>query len=435
MFCPKCGKELPPGAGFCPNCGTPTGESAPQRTPTSSKSSSSIGRSMEDVVGKNSAYYLTEFQKIEEKQKSRFNWAALLLGPAMCFYRKCGGPFPKYFLIPLVLFLGGYLFTAIGTGIFHPTLMLVGTGLSVVSGIWLLVAYICFGLKFNREYYAVCKKKLGSSAGEQSLGVTLKSLILFVVVWVAAVAVCMGIAMVVVNSFWNSALSDVDSDAQFQYSDQDVTSDAGVGAGLPIGTDGSQINSGLESQHKTDPTYGKIPVSDDGYIYVNGNPFNPYEFNEAARDMLEQVHLDSSGVFVDSFGSEDMETNVLYNDWVSNQTVGYGYTDYVLLTAFCTITGIDSSEYEEAMATVGYASDPGDYYNDDNITFKPGDEINSYFSITGYGQFATVMQYIDCIPDMEEQFHYWVEMYADPNWSEYETCAAFASEFGITFDM
>ena len=79
MFCPKCGKELPPGAGFCPNCGTPTGESAPQRTPTSSKSSSSIGRSMEDVVGKNSAYYLTEFQKIEEKQKSRFNWAALLV--------------------------------------------------------------------------------------------------------------------------------------------------------------------------------------------------------------------------------------------------------------------------------------------------------------------------------------------------------------------
>lgn len=36
---------------------------------------------------------------------------------------------------------------------------------------------------------------------------------------------------------------------------------------------------------------------------------------------------------------------------------------------------------------------------------------------------------------MEEQFSYWVSTYADPDWSEYETCEAFANEFGIAFDM
>lgn len=330
MFCPKCGKELPSGAGFCPNCGTPTGESAPQRTPTSSKSG--IGRSMEDVVGKNSAYYLTEFQKIEEKQKSRFNWAALLLGPAMCFYRKCEGLFPKYFLIPLVLFLGGYLFTAIGTGIFHPTLMLVGTGLSVVSGIWLLVAYICFGLKFNREYYAVCKKKLGSSAGEQSLGVTLKSLIMFVVVWVAAVAVCMGIAMVVVNSFWNSALSDVGSDSSglsdgsVQYSDQYMIPDSSTSVNeTPV------IGSDNEVEEKPDtPASSELPTqAEGGFDSIVGawqdmNGYGAYLY-VGYSDSTKQ---EAKAYFVDTNGNWEFEADL--SSWepttatASGNAWGYG---------------------------------------------------------------------------------------------------------------
>ncbi|MBM6926882.1 zinc ribbon domain-containing protein [Pseudoflavonifractor phocaeensis] len=226
MFCAKCGKKLPPDAGFCPGCGTPTGEPVPQRTPAPGGGSdrSSVGT----AVGKNAAYYLTEFQKIEVGEKFRFNWAALLLGPAMCFYRKCGGLFRKYFLLPLILFLVGYLLSAIGTGIIEPVPMLAGTVLSIVSGLWLLIADIRFGLKFNREYCAVCKQKMSSSVGEKSLGVTLKSLILFLAAWVAAVAICMGIATVVVNSFWGAALSDIDFDSNDQDEDYSLTQDGSL---------------------------------------------------------------------------------------------------------------------------------------------------------------------------------------------------------------
>ena len=331
MFCPKCGKELPPGAGFCPNCGTATGESTPQRTPTSSKSS--IGRSMEDVIGKNSAYYLTEFQKIEEKQKSRFNWAALLLGPAMCFYRKCGGLFPKYFLIPLVLFMGGYLFTAIGTGIFHPTLMLVGSGLSVVSGIWLLVAYVCFGLKFNRKYYAVCKQKLSSSVGEQSLGVTLKSLILFVVVWVAAVAVCMGIATVVVNMFWDSALSDVDSDSSglsdgsAPYSGQYMIPDSSSN----ITNETPFIGSDNEMEEIPDtPASSELPTQTEGEFdsivgaWQDMNGYGAYLY----VGYIDSTKQEAKAYFVDTNGNWEFEADL--SSWepttatASGNAWGYG---------------------------------------------------------------------------------------------------------------
>lgn len=137
---------------------------------------------------------------------------------------------------------------------------------------------------------------------------------------------------------------------------------------------------------------------------------------------------------MDDLGAEDIKMVVLYSDWVSNQVADYVYSDYVLLTGFCAIAGIDSSEYEKAGAVGTDISALGDYYDDENITSKPGEEINSYFSITGYGEFATVMQYMPCVPAMEAQFYYWVGVYANRDWSEYETCATFASEFGIRLD-
>lgn len=253
MFCIKCGKELPPDGAFCPECGTPVGNSTSQRA--SAPSDSFYRHSAEAVIGANTAYYLTEFQRMQSGQKPRFNWAAFLLGPAMCFYRKCENLFQKYFLIPIVLGLVGSLCAGIGTGIFHPTLMLAGNVLSIVFGVWTLIAYIRFGLKFNSEYYAICEKKKDILVDEKLLGVTLKSPILFVVALIAATAVCMAITSAVVRDYWNVSMSAALPDSPSQSTNQGVVYNIGMEANSPV-------NLGQTSLYdtETDPTYGRIPV-------------------------------------------------------------------------------------------------------------------------------------------------------------------------------
>lgn len=211
MYCPTCGKKLVDGAAFCSNCGAPV-DSFAQKNAPNTDSASRINPSLKAVVGKNSSYYLTEFQKIDAGQRSRFNWSAFLLGPAMCFYRRCSELFRKYFLFPIILLLIGFPCSSIGTGIISLPLIMIGTILSFVSATWLLIAYIRFGIKFNHIYYIACQQKLSRSAGATTMGVSVRALILFFVAWFAAVAVCGGITAVVVHSYWSSALSDFDSD-------------------------------------------------------------------------------------------------------------------------------------------------------------------------------------------------------------------------------
>lgn len=211
MYCFKCGKEIPSGATFCPNCGTkvPAGSAnqsagtptapvaqtasgsepeapSPVDVPTPSAASASAqspagtaGDPLTVLVGKNAAYYLAEFQKAGAGQKTRFNWAAFLLGPFMCFYRRSFELFKKYFLPCYILYIVLALIGLVTVGSFNLTLMLLTSMLSLAASIFLLVNTIHFGKNFNRDYYRHCQQELTKPAQVRKAGTSVKNMLLF----------------------------------------------------------------------------------------------------------------------------------------------------------------------------------------------------------------------------------------------------------------
>lgn len=204
MFCPKCGQELVPQARFCTHCGAdiqsllkqpesppstsqeitpevhehqndppkpdapaqeiheaqiPKAEPEVQETfsaKTEEPPNTSDGDPLAIAVGKNQAYYLPEFQKIRSGEKSRFNWAAFLFGPAFCFYRRSSDLFKRFFLFSTVLVFVGYLVTAVGTVLFNLTAIVAGGIILAIAGIWQLINMIRLGKQFNQHYYKRC---------------------------------------------------------------------------------------------------------------------------------------------------------------------------------------------------------------------------------------------------------------------------------------
>ena len=206
MYCPKCGYKVPTGAAFCPNCGAkvqaveparPAAASQPDVVPPASEPAAKsetvppvspqpapdaaqpAGDPLAALVGKNASYYLAQFQKIDAGQKPRFNWAAFLFGPMMCFYRRSGELFKKYFLFIYVALVVSSLVFMVGMSSLNGPVAVVGAVLALAAGVWGLVNAIRFGRNFNRDYYAHCKQQLAKSASERKSGTSIKNVVLF----------------------------------------------------------------------------------------------------------------------------------------------------------------------------------------------------------------------------------------------------------------
>lgn len=259
MFCPKCGQELSLQARFCTNCGADIqsliqqpasapeplkpAPSAPVPEPPrpepakkeldSQKTYASEAKRPEKpfesydndrlgaIVGKNQAYYLPEFQKIQSGEKSRFNWAAFLFGPAFCFYRKSGDLFKKFFLVSTILLFAGYLVLAIGMVLFEFTLIAIGGIIEMIAAIWQLVNMIRLGKRFNQLYFERC-----SSTKEVSnkSGTSVKAACLFyVAVMSATLIVNLGSGIVARLYYSSPSDEDIDSSITEQWSDDDFS--------------------------------------------------------------------------------------------------------------------------------------------------------------------------------------------------------------------
>ena len=205
MYCLKCGYKIPAGAAFCPNCGAkvqaaesarpaavpseavpqsnavpPAGPSVPPAASQSAQNNAQpAGDPLAVIVGKHADYYLAEFKKIDAGQKPRFNWAAFLLGPMMCFYRRSGELFKKYFLPVYIALLVSSLVLMVGMSSLNGPVAVVGAVLALAAGVWGLVNAIRFAKNFNRDYYAHCKQQLAKPASERKSGTSIKNIVLF----------------------------------------------------------------------------------------------------------------------------------------------------------------------------------------------------------------------------------------------------------------
>lgn len=229
MFCTKCGKQLSGQEAFCPSCGAPvpSGEelskessstsitdtqneqltkkeatiskapiSSMQQSGTTnacqavqtSEASASQATGIERVIGKNSSYYLTEFKKYKQEEKTKFNWAAFFLGLFFCIYRKCWEIAKKYYLLPVILLILSTITVSIGTSLFSLPVITVGAILSTVSSLWMFISCIRLGKHFNGDYCGHCQtvlavgneKKYGTSVGVAVLSVIALSIVLMV---------------------------------------------------------------------------------------------------------------------------------------------------------------------------------------------------------------------------------------------------------------
>ena len=270
MYCLKCGYKIPAGAAFCPNCGAkvqaeeatrhsdvpsnaarpgteaqpdtePSGqsgqpaaqteqgtqtepESQPDAVPPASPSvppaapqpvqngAQPAGDPLAVMVGKHADYYLAEFKKIDAGQKTRFNWAALLFGPIMCFYRRSGELFKKYFLPVYIALLVSSLVLMVGMSSLNGPVAVVGGVLAFAVGVWGWVNAIRFGRNFNRDYYAHCKQQLAKPASERKGGTSIKNIVFFLLA-LTGIEIVLSIvggllAMLMLSATLNSAWED-----------------------------------------------------------------------------------------------------------------------------------------------------------------------------------------------------------------------------------
>lgn len=316
MFCPKCGQELGPQARFCTHCGADiqslVQQSAPAPEPLKPESSvpapesprleptkegpdlqkasaSEVKRPEKPsgsydtdrwgaIVAKNQSYYLPEFQRIQSGEKSRFNWAAFLFGPAFCFYRKSGDLFKKFFLVSTILLFAGYLVLAIGMVLFAFTLIAIGGIIETIAAIWQLVNMIRLGKRFNQLYFERCSSTKEAS---NKSGTSVKAACLFYVAVMAATLI-VNLGSGIIARLYYSSPSDVDIDSSITepWSDDDFSDNDSLDgnrvedyqadtpqSGSPVPADIPSTSQNIEYTdfigefNNIEPTYGELDIT------------------------------------------------------------------------------------------------------------------------------------------------------------------------------
>ena len=114
MPCIRCGRELPEGSAFCPNCGAPVSPPVAPGGNIRDSGFDEIGL----FVGKNADYYKAQFRKFDVRGVETFavtwNWAACLCNFWWMLYRKLYLWALIWFLLTLIPFFGFAFWIAAG---------------------------------------------------------------------------------------------------------------------------------------------------------------------------------------------------------------------------------------------------------------------------------------------------------------------------------
>lgn len=238
MYCSKCGTKAIDGAAFCQKCGAkliPDNAKGQELVSVSKQESPAI--SIETVQGpaaktvKASAsptepvvssgdelsdfysneaifrnkksygstikpYYCEQFNKIDSGEKTKFNWAAFLVGGYNMLYNGCNKLFCMTFLPLSVVGIIGQLLNTLGEASFDFALINISLIINVMVLLCNLVLSIVNGLKFNTWYYQDVTRNPEKRRNRKGLWIYLVS------TSVASIAIC-AIPYVVTPSYEN----------------------------------------------------------------------------------------------------------------------------------------------------------------------------------------------------------------------------------------
>lgn len=186
MFCQNCGNKITENAAFCPKCGKKIipEDNVQQKTKTTisegldkssqlkqniCESDTTVGDTelLKILIGKNSEYYLKQFEKIERGEKS-FNWYAFLFAPIVLLYRKQFDYFAKMLLPSYALLFIQMLIAGYATATLSLELMTIIPFIGLIIVVYAIVMSILCGKGFNKHY----KTKLQTTIYEKQLRIT-----------------------------------------------------------------------------------------------------------------------------------------------------------------------------------------------------------------------------------------------------------------------
>ncbi len=216
MVCGKCGKKLPSDSFFCRFCGAKVDVSEQEKwddasvdiRPRSDNGTAGKEDIMRRIIGKNADYYLTQFGRLQEREKNKINWASFFLSIYHASYRGVWKEWLNEMKLPLIASLLGSVVMFV-SGVFASLeAMMAVSSLVFIIEIWLIAKNILTAKRFNRIYMAHIENKI--SCNDQTPDPSGKRA-LFAILAAAAISLCTTISTEISTAIY----SDLDEASGF----------------------------------------------------------------------------------------------------------------------------------------------------------------------------------------------------------------------------
>lgn len=378
MFCQKCGSKIADDAAFCSKCGVsimrdesreqaPIGTVTvsvvpptqtlviPAKTDASEAASAAVIAAENDddrkllkiLIGKNSDYYLKQFDKIDRGERS-FNWCALFFAPILLLYRKQISYFLKLLLPVYALSFVLMLVVSYGVATFNFSLISAAPIFGLIFAAYTIAMSIICGKGFNKHYKTHLNNVIAAKQVETFDERTIKKLrpsaiipMLFIILY-ALLTLVLNIAVksIVVNSLLDDSgnawggIQGIETELESENKKADTTGNTYPDKILCGGVPASEIV-GFTKDDVRD-TFGEPDYWSTQYNYEYPDLGLSFFFDENAANLvyviLDPSVCEANGVTLDKnrdelfslFGEPGAGDTIGFEDWTeSGYTVEY----------------------------------------------------------------------------------------------------------------